>query len=233
VPFSLKKTKAMYAQKLTHLIIKATLVSLLLVLITNTLFAQNDWALHADKDGIRIYTSAVPDSKIKAIKVDAEFDAEASQLVALIMDVNASADWVYHTKSATVIKQISPSELYYYSEVNLPWPAANRDFVAHLTVSQNPVTKVITVDGPAVPGMVPLKPGIVRVENSVGKWVITPIGPGKIKVEYTIHVDPAGSLPSWLVNMFATEGPVKIFKGIRQQLQKPVYRKTELALVVN
>ncbi|MDR3697830.1 hypothetical protein [Mucilaginibacter sp.] len=52
-------------------------------------------------------------------------------------------------------------------------------------------------------------------------------------VEYTIHVDPAGSLPSWLVNMFATEGPMKIFKGIRSQLQKPVYRNTELAFVVN
>jgi len=223
----------MHAQKLTHSIHKVILVSLLLVLKMTPLFAQGDWALHSDKDGIKIYTSAVPDSKVKAIKVDAEFDAEASQLVALIMDVNSSASWVYHTKSATVIKQVSPSELYYYSEVNLPWPAANRDFVAHLTVNQNPGTKVITIDGPAVSGMVPLKQGIVRIEHSVGKWIITPIGPGKIKVEYTIHVDPAGSLPSWLVNMFATEGPVKIFKGIRQQLQKPVYRKTELAFVVN
>ena len=223
----------MYAYKYTYSILKVILVSLLLVFNINPLFAQGDWQLRSDKEGIRIYTSAVPDSKVKAIKVDAEFDADASHLVALIMDVNSSPAWVYHTKSATVIKQVSPSELYYYSEVNLPWPATNRDFVAHLIVNQNPDTRVITIDGPAVSGIVPVKQGIVRIEHSVGKWVITPAGPDKIKVEYTIHVDPAGSLPSWLVNMFATEGPMKIFKGIRSQLQKPVYRNTQLAFVVN
>ncbi|HWZ04977.1 MAG TPA: START domain-containing protein [Mucilaginibacter sp.] len=223
----------MNAHKLNQPLYKVLFIALLLVFKLNPLFAQGDWELRTDKEGIKVYTSTVPDSKVKAIKVDAEFDAEASQLVALIMDVNSSAGWVYHTKSATVIKQVSASELYYYSEVNLPWPAANRDFVAHLTVNQNPDTKVITIDGPAVSGMVPVKQGIVRIEHSVGKWVITPVGSDKIKVEYTIHVDPAGSLPSWLVNMFATEGPVKIFKGIRSQLQKPVYRNTDLAFVVN
>ncbi|MDR3693894.1 START domain-containing protein [Mucilaginibacter sp.] len=172
----------MNANKLTQSIYKVFLVSLLLVFKLNPLFAQGNWELHTDNDGIKIYTGIVPDSKVKAIKVDAEFDAEASQLVALIMDVNSSAGWVYHTKSATVIKQVSPSELYYYSEVNLPWPATNRDFVAHLTVNQNPDTKVITIDGPAVSGMVPVKTGIVRIEHSVGKWVITPAGPDKIKV---------------------------------------------------
>ncbi|BAU53519.1 START domain-containing protein [Mucilaginibacter gotjawali] len=223
----------MYADKFTYPVLKVIIASLLLIFNINPLFAQGDWQLRSDKEGIRIYTSAVPDSKVKAIKVDAEFNADASQLVALIMDVNSSPAWVYHTKSAAIIKQVSPSELYYYSEVNLPWPATNRDFVAHLTVNQNPDTRVITIDGPAVSGMVPVKQGIVRIEHSVGKWVITPAGPDKIKVEYTIHVDPAGSLPSWLVNMFATEGPIKIFKGIRSQLQKTVYRNTQLAFVVN
>jgi hypothetical protein len=44
-----------------------------------------------------------------------------------------------------------------------------------------------------------------------------------------LHVDPAGTLPSWLVNMFAAEGPVKIFKAIKVQLQKPVYKSNNLA----
>lgn len=116
-----------------------------------------------------------------------------------------------------------------YSEVSLPWPAANRDFVAHLIVTQNPDTKVITIDGPAVAGFIPVKEGIVRIIDSKGKWIITPIGTNQIKVEYSIHVDPGGSLPSWLVNMFATEGPLKIFAGIKVQLQKSAYKNIEFA----
>jgi len=212
---------------------KLLLTALLLVLKLIPTFGQSDWKLKSEKEGIKIYTSVMPGSNVRAIKAEAEFNATASQLVALIMDVNTSPDWVYHVKSCILIKRVSPSELYYYSEVNLPWPVANRDFVAHLAVSQNPDTKVVTIDGPAVTGIVPEKEGIVRVNDSKGKWVITPLGPDQIKVEYSIHVDPGGALPSWLVNSFATDGPVKIFRNIKLQLQKPVYKKTYLAFVEN
>ena len=208
---------------------RTLLVALMLVLKAVVVAAQCDWKLSTEREGIKIYTGGVPGSTIKAIKVEAMFNATAAQLVALIMDVNTSPDWVYHTKSSKLIKQVSASELYYYSEVSLPWPAANRDFVAHLIVTQNPDTKVITIDGPAVAGFIPVKEGIVRIIDSKGKWIITPIGTNQIKVEYSIHVDPGGSLPSWLVNMFATEGPLKIFAGIKVQLQKSAYKNMEFA----
>jgi hypothetical protein len=212
---------------------KKILLIAFLLIFTLPLFAQNDWQLKTEKEGMKIYTREVPGSKVKALKVEAAFEATPAQFVALIMDVNTSADWVYHVKSSTLIKRVSASEIYYYSEVSLPWPLADRDFVAHLTVSQNPVTRVVTIDGPAVAGMVPTKPGVVRVSDSKGKWVITPLTNDQIKVEYSIHVDPGGDLPSWLVNMFATEGPLKIFRGIKAQLQKPAYRNTELTLAAN
>jgi hypothetical protein len=217
--------------KISSLMHKVFFVSLLIVLKMSAAFGQSDWKLSTEKDGIKIYTCLMPDSKIKAIKVECDLNATPSQLVAILMDVKTAPDWVYHTKSCVLIKQISPSELYYYSEINLPWPATNRDFVAHLTVTQNPDTKEVTVDGPAVPGFVPIKKGVVRIDHSNGKWIITPSGTNQIKVEYTIHVDPGGSLPSWLVNMFATEGPLKIFRNLKLQLQKPAYKNIDLAFV--
>jgi hypothetical protein len=212
---------------------KLLLLPLFLFLLQVNVFGQSDWKLSTEKDGVKIYTLKMPDSKFKALKVECEVDATQSQLVALLLDVNTSAQWVYHTKSCEMIKQVSPSEIYYYSEVNLPWPASNRDFVAHLTVSQNPETKVVVVDGPVVNGMVPEKKGVVRITNSTGKWVITPDGLDKVKVEYTIHVEPGGSIPAWMANMFATEGPMQIFKKMKIEVQKPVYRNAELPFIDN
>jgi hypothetical protein len=212
---------------------KILLFAFLMVLAQTVVFGQNTWKLNTDKDGIKVYTAEFAGSKVKAIKVETEMDASATQLVALLMDVNTSADWVYRTKSSKLIKQVSPSELYYYSEVNMPWPVANRDFVAHLTVSQNPVTKIITIDGPAVAGMVPEKKGIVRIDHSMGKWTIIPIDPDHIKVEYTLHTEPGGNLPAWMVNMFAAEGPMEVFKAIKVQLQKPAYRDATLSYIDN
>ncbi|HVS94344.1 MAG TPA: START domain-containing protein [Mucilaginibacter sp.] len=193
--------------------------------------AQGEWELKMENDGIKVYTGTMPDSKIKAIKVECTYNATPAQLVATIMDVSTAPDWVYHVKSAVLLKQVSPAELYYYSEVNLPWPAANRDYVAHLIVSQDPNTRVVTIDGPAVPGWVPVKKGVVRIDHSIGKWTIIPTGPNQVRVVYTIHLDPGGSLPAWLVNMFATDAPVQIFKSLRTQLQKPEYRNTYIAFL--
>jgi hypothetical protein len=210
---------------------KLIFISLVLIIKTSLLFGQSDWKFKTEKDGIKIYTGQVAGSNVKAVKVQCELNATTPQLVAMLMDVKTSTDWVYCLKSCVLLKENSPSDLYYYAEVSLPWPVANRDFVAHLTATEDPDTKVVTINGPAVPGYLPAKKGLVRIDNSSSTWLITPRGKDKVEVEYTMHVDPGGAVPSWLVNLFATEGPVKIFNSLRSQLQKQLYKNTELALV--
>ncbi|RZM29738.1 MAG: lipid-binding protein [Pedobacter sp.] len=207
-----------------------TVILFLFCAITQ-LSAQTDWKLRTEKDGIKIFSSEVSYSKVKALKVECNFKASATQLVAALLDIKNSPKWIYHTKSATLVKQVSPSELYYYSEVFLPWPVENRDFVAHLTVTQNKETKVVTMDGPAVPGYVDLKDGIVRIQKSKGEWVITPLTKNEVKVIYTLQVDPGGLLPPWLVNLLATEGPLQTFKNLKIAVQNPAYKTVKYAFI--
>ena len=200
---------------------KSKIFFIMLVLLTQAtwLLAQDDWKLQKEKDGIKVYSAKLPDSKIRAIKVVADYDAPAKEIADIVMDVNTATEWVSHLKSNYLIKRVSTNDFYYYAEVVLPWPVANRDFVAHLTRIENVQTGVIIIDGPAVPDMVPAKKGIVRIDNSVGKWVITPLDSNQVRVEYALHVDPAGSIPSWLVNMFSSETPMEIFENLREQLK--------------
>jgi hypothetical protein len=52
-------------------------------------------------------------------------------------------------------------------------------------------------------------------------------------VEYTLHVNPGGTLPTWLVNMFATQGPTEIFSKIKTQLEKSKYKNAQVAFIKN
>jgi hypothetical protein len=196
-------------------------------------YAQESWKFHTEKDGVRVYTKSLLTSRIKAIKVESILNASASQFVSVIMDIDKSTEWVYNTKSSVLVRQVSPSELFYYSEITLPWPAQNRDFIAHIAVAQNPATKMITIDAPCVSGWVPVKPGIVRVTQSQGKWIVSPLSKKHIKVEYTIAVDPGGSIPAWLVNLVASQGPLESFKMLKRQLQKPAYKNATLSYIVD
>ncbi|MBE9462814.1 START domain-containing protein [Dyadobacter subterraneus] len=210
------------------------LIFLLISISTfSTVYAQENWKLSTEKDGVKVFTKSILTSKVKALKIETVLNASASQLVAVIMDVEKGKEWVYSTKSCVLLKQVSPSELYYYSEVILPWPAQNRDFIAHIMVSQNPSTKIITVDAPCVTGYVPEKANIVRIQKSLGKWIITPISKSQVKIEYTLAVDPAGSIPAWLVNLVASQGPLETFKKLRTQLLKTEYQNVKLSYIID
>jgi hypothetical protein len=212
---------------------KIFFIALIMVVRAISVSAQEDWKLQKDKDGIQVYSAQVPDSKIRAIKVVANYTATPDEIADIVMDINTSGEWVSHLKSTYLVKLVSQNELYYYAEVNLPWPASNRDFVAHLTRSENVQTRAITIDGPAVAGFVAEKKGIVRINNSVGKWFITPLDNNQVHVEYSLHVDPAGSLPSWLVNMFSGQTPMEIFENLRQELKRNVQTTTTAMLTNN
>jgi START domain len=194
-------------------------------------YGQSDWELRTEKEGIKVYTRTFSDSKFKAIRVDLDLQATLSQIVALLMDVNIGTQWVYATKTSVLLKQVSPSELVYYCEVKLPWPVSNRDFIAQLKVTQDAKTKVVTIDGPVIPDYVPVKDGIVRVTHSVGRWVITPLGPHHVKILYTLRMDPGGDLPPWLFNLFVTKGPTESFKNLQEQLKKPAYEHVRLSYI--
>jgi hypothetical protein len=198
---------------------------------SNPVFAQDNWSLSVNREGIQVYTRPIANSKIKAIKVVTNLQATSSQLVAAILDIQTCNEWVYHSTENVLIKQISPLELIYYSRVDVPWPVEDRDYVVHIEVEQHPQTRVITVNSPCIPGYVAEKKNIVRISHTVGKWTITPIGKNQVRAEYMLEVDPMGSIPAWLTNLFATKGPLETFRNLKVHVQKEVYKKAHYKLI--
>ncbi|WP_426293368.1 START domain-containing protein [Dyadobacter endophyticus] len=182
--------------------------------------AQAEWRRVAMRDGIKVYAKTVPDSKIKAMKAECTLDAGLDEVIALLLDVKAAEQWVCHTKSCRLIRRVSDTELLYHTEVSLPWPLDNRDFVTHLRVIKHERSGVVTVEAPAVPGIVPLREGVVRINASINRWLLRPLPDGKVWVEYLLQVDPGGHIPAHVVNMFACRAPIETFQNMRKVLRK-------------
>jgi hypothetical protein len=188
------------------------------------LFGQSGWKLAAEKEGIKVYTKTVADSKIKALQAECVVKATVKEVVALLLDVKAAEKWVCHTKLCWLVRKVSTTELYYYTEVSLPWPMENRDFVTHMEVFEDPVTHIVTVNAPAVRGLVPPKKGKVRINHSSNVWKIIPLDNDHVKLSYTLQVDPGGLLPAWVVNSFACQGPIISFTAMRKELSTGKYK---------
>ena len=204
---------------------------IILLFIFSACDAQEAWKLKSDRDNIKTYAKRVADSKINAVKIESVFPASLTQFVSVILDIGSYDKWIYNSRSTRVVKQVSPADVYYYSEVAFPWPTANRDFVSHITVRQDAQTKIVYVDANNVSGLVPVKPNIVRIARSSGRWIITPQAKNQVKVEYVLEVDPGGDLPAWLINPFASKGLVETFKNLRLRLQKTDYASVHLPFI--
>jgi hypothetical protein len=210
-----------------------TIVLALAYCLISNAQSTDHWKFVTEKEGIKVYSKEVAGSKIKALQVKCVMNASVSQIVALLMDLDVATEWVSHTKSCTLVRRVSPSELYYYSEVSLPWPLENRDFVARIRVSQDPASKMVTVDAPAVPGLVPVKKGIVRISTSTGYWQLSALDAKNTLIHYTLQVDPGGVIPPWLVNSLAAQGPIESFINMKKQLLRDRYKNVKLAFISN
>jgi len=103
VPGLRKKQKSSYAVRAV-----SRMIWVFLLLIFNCVDAQTGerWTLKSSNDSINIFTREIEGSKIKALKVECELNASLSQLVAVLLDIKGSEQWLYHTSSGYIVKHI-------------------------------------------------------------------------------------------------------------------------------
>ncbi|KAA0991917.1 START domain-containing protein [Dyadobacter aurulentus] len=178
------------------------------------------WVIALKKEGVVVYSKALPGSRIKALRAEYVMDATVQEIADLLVDIPATTKWMCHARSCKLLKKVSDREMYYYTEVSLPWPLENRDFVTHLKITQDPVTKILTVSSPAVPGEVAPKKGLVRINHSQSVWKIVPVAERKVKIEYTLRVDPGGMIPAHVVNYFAKQAPFETFTQMQAEVRE-------------
>jgi hypothetical protein len=188
--------------------------------ITSNVFCQRNWKLSKQKDGINIYESEVPNSDYKGIKVECTLEGTYDKLIAVLNNVSHLKDWVYNNKTAYILKRISPDEFYYYSETFIPWPMSNRDAVVHLKISKDSLDRFLKITDSGEPNYIPEKSGKVRVPKISISWYVTMPTSKTISIIYIFEAEPGGSLPAWLVNMFADKAPYESFKKLSQILKQ-------------
>ncbi len=193
---------------------------MVLLLIPTALFAQQDWVLKKSKDGIQVFMKEVAGSPFKEVRVKLKCTGSLQKFQSLVLDVNNHKKWVYNTKESDLLKPISADEMVYYTEIFLPWPVSNRDLTCHLKLVKDSIPNTYFLKAHAVEGVLPPKDGRVRVTSSNSFWKVVQLENDALDIEYTIRVDPAGSIPPWLVNATAVTGPFNSFTNLKQLLAK-------------
>ena len=209
---------------------RTTLLAVSLVLcLPNFAFAEEEWELKRDRDGIQVYTRSVEGSKHKAVKAEMVVEAGLNELVGLVMDTSACPDWAALCKTSEVTEQVSETELYVYTLNDLPWPVKDRDAVAKVMWTQEESGSV-RMTAELVTGKVPEIKKALRLTTGITSWVFYPDENGT-RIVSEAHLDPGGGTPAWLTNMLLVDSPFDTMVGMRNLVSSGKYKDAEFAFI--
>ncbi|RYY89903.1 MAG: hypothetical protein EOO15_04820 [Chitinophagaceae bacterium] len=192
--------------------------SLLIILLFTTAatFAQDNWKLTRDRDGIRVYQA--DGTGFRNIKVECTLAGTLGGFERILRNVGEFHSWVYANKEAKLLRTAGPDEYFYYTETSLPWPLQNRDAAIHARFERDPKGSWLRLTETSEAGLVPVKSGKVRVARSSISWMVTQKAPGQLHIIYIFQADPGGSIPPVVANAFADKGPYESFKKLARLL---------------
>lgn len=192
-----------------------------------------EWQLTKDKDEVKVYTRAVPNSPLKEFRGVTHINTSITSLVALLDDPAACVDWMHNCKDQKILDRPNLKEKYTYNHIGAPWPVKDRDMVVHSFAEQDPNTHRVHIKLTATKGYQAEESGIVRVTDMHGYWDFNPQPNGTVKVTYQMFIDPAGSIPTAIINSTAVDTPFNTLKNMRKKVQEEQYQTRVLESIKN
>ncbi|GIV32784.1 MAG: hypothetical protein KatS3mg031_0319 [Chitinophagales bacterium] len=182
-------------------------------------YAQNDWTLAKDKDGVKVYTRKLENSDLKASKAVVFIHSDIKKVFDMLTDADHHNQWMDRVKASRLLKKISDNEFYVYYEAEAPWPVNNRDVVARFRIekAEDGKVKIVSVGEPTY---LPPKDGVVRVPDTQSVWELIQVDENLVEVTFISHVDPGGSVPEWISNLTVTDNPLNTLKNLKLLLEK-------------
>ena len=190
------------------------------LLVSQISFSQYTWKLEKNKDGIQVYTSPSPTTSYKSVRVECTFKGTYAKLISILTNVKKFEDWIYHTKTTKLIRKNNHYDFVYYSETSMPWPLSNRDVVLRLNIRTDSLPKFLIIEGRNMRNELPEMPYRVRVPHYLAKWKVTMPSAGQLQISYILDVNPGGSIPAGVVNLFVDKGPYETFLNLKEELIK-------------
>jgi hypothetical protein len=210
--------------------IKILLTILILLLISVKSFSQQ-WVLKRDELGVKVFTSKTDGSNFKQFRGEVTVKANLGSILKLIDSIPEYPKWMHNCEYSERLKKINYASGYSYYVVNAPWPVTDRDACTYYKVTQDTLTKIVTISITGMKDYIPEKEGRVRIPKVNGLWKLIPVAKGVTKVIYEAHCEIGGYIPATIVNAYITETPFYNLLHLRTIVESPQYPRTVMDYV--
>ena len=197
--------------------------------------SDNCWTLQRDSDGIRTLHRHLEDNGVHSIRIEGIVDSPMFDILALLHEVDLFHTWLpsyafLGLRSAGIIEEPSPVELFARIRVAVPWPFSDREVIFRcvgvdcmgeqcFNPDETVVSKQIAVlftscEHSAAPPSADCTLASIKPPSG---FLLTPKGEGKTHVVILANIDPQIALvPDWLIDIAVRNLAYLILVAIRK-----------------
>ncbi len=190
---------------------------ILLLFISTVIFAQEQWKLRKEANGIKVYIKNSESSSLNTFKAVAKVKAPIDRVLEVIIDAPQLDIEKVESAVTYKVKRIDSTHHIYYFKNKLPWPIRNRDNVSIVEIEKISET-IIKCNIEAIDEAIPKEKNTIRVNNLKGYWLLEEKD-GYTLVSQELFIDPGGSIPSFIVNSLLHKGPYNTFLALKRQVE--------------
>jgi len=176
------------------------------------------WNLLITDGDIKVYTRKTEASPFEEVLLKTKLETDFESVKKILKNCDAYTKWVHNCASSSLVKKENDDVFYYYYEMQAPWPVSNRDMVVKATFTEDETKNTLIMRAVGVKGLIEKKDGNVRVLNVELKLTFKKTDTNEIELLYYAKMDPAGSVPAWVVNMSIEKGPLNSVKNFEKLL---------------
>ncbi len=176
------------------------------------------WEVARDEQGIKVSLSDVGGSDYKMFRGETVIATSVGRLMTAFSDQSSCKSWRFKCGA-----YVSLGSGYFYRRTTLPWPLSDR-FVITRNTQPNETTLLIThIPLAKLPkniiAKLPDHDGLVEMKQYSGSWKLKQINEGEVEVVYEIRGNPAGNIPSSMVNKGTVDAPFSTLLKLKEYLK--------------
>ncbi|MFT5248955.1 MAG: hypothetical protein ACI93P_000678 [bacterium] len=189
-----------------------------LVFQNSLMFSQGEWNLNRDTNGIKVYSKEIEGYNFKSFKAITTINGSVHDFVFLLTDIANFPKWGHQIKSAKILERTGDTLQIYYSIAKVPFPYKDRDGIYLNRFKWNLDAKTLMVEIEVLTDYLDKDEKYIRVKG-YGYWKIVVVSENSMEVTFSMQLDPGGSIPSWLANMFVDGVPYHTLLNLKNTIE--------------
>jgi hypothetical protein len=205
-------------------------VTYIVAVLTWRYSGSNQWELVREQDGVRLYTFKSPGFDVRQVRGVVTVESTLGGLVQFMKDPDV-CDQIGCYESR-MVENVDEQVQYYTFRFDYPFGFRPRDFVVRAQFHQHPQTGAVLLEFTAAPDKMPLNDCCVRVTDMRNSWLFTPLGDGRVEVQYTMNMHEGGFIPHLLLNNVRPQVMAGLLPRLESMIARDEYQRASFDFLV-